>query len=77
MNGYLDRLTAFIEALERAGHGSAIVSCRYGHEAHWPGLTNEYVPLHAGDLRNLLDENERLRAVITDEHGRLSRRLGE
>lgn len=54
---FTTRLTAFVTALERAGHGTAIVSCQYGHEAHWPGADNEYVPLHAGDLRELLDDH--------------------
>jgi len=52
----LDRVETFVEALERHGHGKSIVSCQYGHEAHWPGENREYVPLHAGDLRDLVDE---------------------
>jgi len=58
----LDRVEMFVEALEHHGHGNAIVSCRYGHEAHWPGENREYVPLHAGDLRDLVDEVRQLRA---------------
>ena len=52
----LDRVDAFVTALECYGHGTAIVSCRYGHEAHWPGPDGEYVPLRAGDLRDLVDQ---------------------
>lgn len=57
----VNRVETFVSALERHGHGSAIVSCRHGHEAHWPGPDGEYVPLHAGDLRDVLDELRRAR----------------
>lgn len=58
----LDRVEALVEALEHHGHGKSIVSCRHGHEVHWPGENREYVPLLAGDLRNLVDEVRLLRA---------------
>lgn len=60
----LGRVEAFVAALEYHGHGKSIVSCQFGHEAHWPGLDREYVPLHAGDLRGLVDEVRRLRTLL-------------
>lgn len=57
-----ERVDAFVAALEHHGHGLSIVSCQYGHEAHWPGETREYVPLHAGDLRGLVNEVKRYRS---------------
>lgn len=60
----LDRVETFVEALEHHGHGKSIVSCQHGHEAHWPGETGKYVPLHAGDLRDLVDQCKVMRAEL-------------
>jgi hypothetical protein len=69
----LARVETFVEALEHHGHGKAIVSCQYGHEAHWPGKNREYVPLHAGDLRNLVEQNKAMQAELTAELDRAER----
>jgi hypothetical protein len=63
----LGRVEALVEALERHGHGKSIVSCRHGHEVHWPGEDREYVPLHAGDLRDLVDQNKSMRQELMAE----------
>lgn len=60
----LARVETFVAALEHHGHGKSIVSCRYGHEAYWPGEDREYVPLHAGDLRDLVDAVKQLRGHL-------------
>ena len=64
LEAVLARVETFVKALEHHGHGKAIVSCQYGHEAHWPGETREYVPLHAGDLRDLVNAVKQLRSSI-------------
>lgn len=69
----LVRVEAFVEALERHGHGKSIVSCQYGHEAHWPGEDREYVPLHAGDLRDLVDQNKAMRRELMAELDRIEK----
>jgi hypothetical protein len=69
----LARVETFVEALEHHGHGKAIVSCQYGHEAYWPGEDREYVPLHAGDLRGLVGQNKAMRAELMAELDRAER----
>ena len=69
-NTPLDRVEALVKTLERHGHGKSIVSCRYGHEVHWPGEGCEYVPLHAGDLRDLVDQNKAMRRELMAELNR-------
>jgi hypothetical protein len=69
----LGRVETFVTALEHHGHGKSIVSCRYGHEVHWPGEGHEYVPLHAGDLRDLVDQNKSMRREIMAELDRVER----
>jgi hypothetical protein len=57
---FLRRLRAWYNAYAAAGHGTAIVACQYGHEAHWAGASGDYVPLHAGDLSDAIDRLEAL-----------------
>ncbi len=62
----LDRLRAWYGAYARAGHGTAVVACQHGHEAQWAGEIGEYVPLHAGDIRDAIQRIERLGQPIPD-----------
>jgi hypothetical protein len=69
----LDRVEAIVEALECHGHGRSIVFYRHGHEVHWPGENREYVPLLAGDLRDLVDQNKAMRRELIAELDRAER----
>lgn len=66
----LGRVEMFVTALEHRGHGKSIVSCRHGHEADCAGQDGEYVPLHAGDLRVLVDQNMTMQRELTAERDR-------
>jgi hypothetical protein len=61
---FLRRLRAWYDAYAAAGHGTAIVACQHGHEAHWAGDRGEYVPLHAGDLLDAIERLEHLDAQV-------------
>jgi hypothetical protein len=72
----LQRLRAWYDAYAQAGLGTSIVVCDYGHEAHWAGKTEEYIPLHAGDILDAIERLEQLegRLPIREELERIRAR---